>query len=70
LLFRSEEHVERWCKSWNLGRGGLLTPEQAWALAAAWYSEDRRDFAWRRKTKDEAQAILDEIGLASPFWQL
>jgi hypothetical protein len=70
LLFRSEEHLGRWCRLWNQPQGGLLSLEQTWELALAWYGEDRRSFDWRRKTKEGAQAILGEIGLKSPFWQL
>ncbi len=70
LLFRSEEHVRRWCNSWNQPLGGLMSTQQAWGLARAWYSQDRREPTWRRKTKEEAQAILDNLGLSSPFWQL
>jgi hypothetical protein len=70
LLFRSEEHVDHWCKSWGQSRGGVFSLDQGWGLARAWYSEDRRSAQWRRKTKEEAQQILDDLGLSSPFWRL
>lgn len=70
LLFRSEEHVDRWCRSWNLGRGAILSLDQTWRLAHAWYSADRRDPAWRRRTVEETEALLSEIGLEGPFWSL
>jgi hypothetical protein len=70
LLFRSEEHVERWCRAWSLPRGALLTLREAWQLALAWYGEDRRDPAWRRRTVDETEALLAELGLGGPFWKL
>lgn len=70
LLFRSEEHVDRWCESWHLERGAVLTPEQAWRLARAWYSEDRRDPAWRRRTVEESEALFASLGLTGPFWSL
>jgi hypothetical protein len=70
LLFRSEEHVDHWCQQWKLERGALLSVEQAWRLALAWYAPDRRDVAWRRKTVDEAEALFEELGLTSPFWNL
>ena len=47
-----------------------MSTQQAWGLARAWYSEDRRQPSWRRKTKEEAQAVLADLGLSSPFWQL
>ena len=70
LLFRSEEHVDRWCNSWSQPRGALLTPEQAWKLAHAWYSQDRRDLSWRRRTVDETEALLAQLDLTGPFWNL
>lgn len=69
-LFRSEEHVDRWCQSWAQPRGALLTLELAWRLAHAWYSPDRRDPAWRRRTVDEVEALFAELGLAGTFWAL
>jgi hypothetical protein len=70
LLFRSEEHIERWCTAWHQPRGATLTLEQAWRLAQAWYGPDRRDAAWRRKTVAEAEALFAELGLTGEFWQL
>lgn len=70
LLFRSEEHVERWCQTWKLPRGAILTLEQAWRLAQAWYVPDRREPTWRRKTVDEAEALFAELGLTGEFWNL
>ena len=70
LLFRSEEHIDRWCKSWNVPRGATLSPRQTWKLAYAWYSPDRRDPAWRRRSVDETEALLANLGLTGPFWNL
>jgi len=70
LLFRSEEHVERWCRAWSLPRGATLSPESAWQLARVWYSADRRARAWRRRTVDETEALLAGLGLTGPFWAL
>ena len=69
LLFRSEEHVDRWSEQRGTERGGLLTPDQLWRLADTWY-RDRLSPGWRRRTPDEAQAVLEEIGLTGPFWRL
>ena len=69
LLFRSEEHVERWCKQWKLGPGGMLSLETGWKLADAWY-RNRMASDWRRRTVQEAEALLKELGLTSPFWKL
>ena len=70
LIFRSEEHVDKWCRDWNMPRGEILALEQCWQLANAWYSADRRDPEWRRKTVDEAEALFAQLGLSGPFWRL
>ena len=69
LLFRSEEHVDRWCAARDIPRGATMTPAQCWALARGWYA-DKLDPAWRRKTLDEAEVTLAAIGLTGPFWSL
>lgn len=69
LVFRSEEHVDRWCEAKGLPRGALLSIRQLWGLARAWYG-DRLSEQWRRKTPEEAEAIFEEIGLTGPFWKL
>jgi hypothetical protein len=69
LLFRDEEHVDRWCGTRTQPRGGLLTVEQLWDLARIWY-EQRLEPGWRRRTAEEAQAVFEDIGLTGPFWDL
>jgi hypothetical protein len=69
LLFRSEEHLERWCAFREMPRGGTMSPEQCWQLALDWYG-DKLDPDWRRKTLDEAEAALSSIGLTESFWSL
>jgi hypothetical protein len=69
LAFRSEEHVERWCRNMGLERGGLLTPEQQWRLAEAWYA-NRLAADWQRRTPAEAEALFAELGLEGDFWRL
>jgi hypothetical protein len=46
LLFWSEEHVEKWCRDWNLPRGEVLSLDQCWRLAKAWHGR----VAWSRPT--------------------
>lgn len=70
LLFRSEEHVDRWCRVWHMNRGALLTLDQQWRLAQAWYGPDRRNPTWRRPTADEAEALFAKLGFTGPFWSL
>jgi hypothetical protein len=69
LLFRSEEHVERWCRQWNRPRGAVISVAQQWRLAQAWYEQDRGDPGWRRKTPEETEAIFRDIGLVGDFWR-
>ncbi len=69
LLFRSEEHVERWCRLWGQPRGEIFSLEQQWLLAKAWYG-DRLDPDWRRKTTEEVEELFAVLGLTSDFWVL
>jgi hypothetical protein len=69
LLFRSEEHIERWCAAHRLSRGAVIAPEVAWRLASAWYA-DRLNADYQRKTVEEAERLFAELGLVGPFWQL
>jgi hypothetical protein len=60
-LFRSEE---------ELPPGGAAIPVPVLRrLAADWYG-DRLDPAWRPRTRDASQAILERHGLTGPFWRL
>ena len=70
LLFRSEEHIDRWCEAWKRERGGVMTLDQGWRLAVAWYGPDRRAPEWRRRTADEVEQVFGEVGLTSPFWNV
>jgi hypothetical protein len=70
LYFRSEEHIERWCESWRMGRGAVMPLDLAWRLALAWFSADRRAPEWRRRTVDEVEEVFGDLGLSSPFWSL
>ena len=69
LLFRDEEHVDRWCETRELTRGALVSPDQAWRLAYGWY-KDKLKPDWRRHTVDEAEGLLSSIGLTGSFWNL
>ncbi len=69
LLFRSEEHVIRWCRRWDRPVGEIFSLEQQWGLARAWYG-DRMEPGWRRKTPAEIEAVFGGLGLTSSFWDL
>lgn len=69
LLFRDEEHVDRWCEVRELTRGAIITPEQTWRLAHGWY-KDKLKPGWRRHTVDETEALLASVGLTGDFWNV
>jgi hypothetical protein len=69
LLFRDEEHLDRWCAVREMPRGAVLTPDQAWRLARGWYA-DKVKPAWRRHTLEEAEALFASVELTSDFWSL
>jgi hypothetical protein len=69
LLFRSERHVDRWCRQWNRKRGGVFSVALGWDLAREWYG-DRLSPAWQPRSVDQAQALFTRLGLRGPFWQL
>ena len=69
LIFRSEEHVERWCNTRDLTPGALLSLDQAWALASEWY-RDKVQPDWRRHTVEETEELLARLGLKGAFWSL
>jgi Alkylmercury lyase len=70
LLFRSEEHVDKWCKDWRFERGAVLDLEKCWRLAQRWYGADRRDAGWRRFTPLESHNIFQQLGLVGDFWKV
>ena len=67
LLFRSEETVDRWCASREIPRRPLVTLDQLWRLAVAWYA-NRLTVASRRPGPAEMVAVFASIGLTGPFW--
>ena len=68
-IFRSEEHVDRWCRAKDRPRGAVFTPQQMWTVAAEWFHR-RLAPDWRRHTAAEAQALFARAGLTGEFWQL
>lgn len=69
LLFRAEEHIDRWCRAWDIERGATLTPQQGWELARGWY-KGKLNPEWRRHTVEEAESLLSSVGLTGDFWNL
>jgi hypothetical protein len=68
-LFKSEDHLAAWLKSVGVTRGAVLSLEQVWRLAKAWYKSDPRDPHWRPQTPSEQQGIVDGVGLRGAFWK-
>jgi len=69
LLFRSEDDILAWCEQRHIAPGAVFDLARLWTLAAVWY-DDRLNFAWRRRTIPERQAIFDAVGLTGSFWRL
>lgn len=69
LLFRSEEHRDRWLRDHDLRHGATLTLDQQWRLAQVWY-HDRDQPGWRRRSPQEAEAVFADVGLDGGFWRL
>lgn len=67
LLFRSEEHVNRWCAERNIPRRPLVSLEQLWELSIAWYA-NRLSVESRRPDADEMVEIFRSVGLDDSFW--
>lgn len=67
VLFRSEEQVNRWCAERGTPRRPLVSLEQLWQLALAWY-ENRLTVQSRRPDANEMVRIFASVGLEGPFW--
>jgi len=61
--------VDAWLERTGNARGAVLSLEQMWALVQPWYA-GRMSGDWRGRTAQDAQAILDRVGLTGPFWKL
>jgi hypothetical protein len=68
-MFRSEQHVDRWCHRWKQTRGTVISPQQGWELATGWY-HDRLDPDWKPKSPPEIRRLFEDIGLKGEFWKL
>ena len=69
LIFRSEEHIDRWTAARELSRGAVLSPQVAWELAREWY-RDKLHPHWRRHSLEETEALFVRLGLNDAFWAL
>jgi hypothetical protein len=66
-LFRSEEDIERWLGARE--PGATIPVMKLSELAHAWW-HDRLSPDWRPHTRDQNQAILDQLELTGDFWRL
>ena len=67
LSFRSEADVDAWCRRRAIARGAVMDLDLIWALSRVWYA-GRADADWRGRSADEAQALVDSVGLDGEFW--
>ncbi len=67
LVFRSEEHVDRWLSQGH-DTGERMTIEQQWALAQRWFA-GRHLPQWKKRTAQEAETVLASVGLTGSFWE-
>jgi hypothetical protein len=67
LFFRSEELVREWCAAHDYPVRPLVTIDQLWRLATAWYSTRLQENS-RRPQADEMREIFAGLGLAGDFW--
>ena len=67
-LFRSEEHVQRWLDMRAYEGGETITVRKLCDLAHAWWG-NRLAPDWGPRSRDEAQAILNSLGLTGRFWR-
>ena len=66
LVFRSEEHVDRWIAAGH-PQGERMTMQQQWTLAQRWFKGRNRP-EWNKRTPKEAEEVLRSVGLMSDFW--
>jgi hypothetical protein len=69
MLFRSEEHVARWCAERRIPSGATVPLDQMWRMTRPWYG-DRLDEYWQPKTPDVIERLLSEAGLTGEFWRM
>jgi Alkylmercury lyase len=68
-FFRSEAALYQWQQERSVTQGEVLTVDQMWALANAWY-HDRLSPAYRSRTVAQVEAIFRALGLTSSFWYM
>jgi hypothetical protein len=69
MFFRSEEHVDRWCKEMGVARGDVVSLQTMWRLAEVWYA-GRLNIDWTPRTPDAIQGVFNDVGLTGDFWRV
>jgi len=67
LFFRSEARVIEWCSDRQVPVRPIVTIEQLWGLALAWYAT-RLAPESRRPQPGEMVKIFAGLGLSGEFW--
>ena len=61
--------MDAWCQVGNVARGEVVSLEQVWALAQAWY-HNRMAPDYRGRSIAEAEAVFESVGLTGAFWRI
>lgn len=61
--------MDAWCEKRELSRQPVISLEQQWQLAVAWYA-NRLTVESRRPGGEEVREIFSRLGLDDPFWNL
>ena len=67
--FRSRQDVDAWCERHGLPHGAVLSLPQLWNFARDWYGA-YLDEPWKKRSRQEAQAVFRRHDLTGPFWDL
>ena len=59
--------VDRWCAAAGIPRRPVVSLDQQWALALAWYG-NRLTLESRRPAPQEMSGSCASLGLDGPFW--
>jgi len=69
VFLRSEEHLRRWLGDNGYEPGATMSTPTLNTLARRWWWT-RLDPDWTPRSVEESQAMLTEVGLTGPFWEL
>lgn len=61
--------MDAWCARRGIAKGAVLPASQVSELGKRWYA-GRMERDWRRRSPDEMEAVLRDVGLTSGFWRL